>query len=172
MQDRQGLGSGTGRNQIAYLVVVVRPTDKRLIGHIRRIAAEKKIAWSTIVAADAGGPDGPRWSNLTRLVRDAIDALRDDLLGDHHALLVHPGLLGRYDQLAVLDELRERTRRPSGDQRLHALWVLVPSDDPTVAPTIAGRAVPVTTFAEHMELPLPWLENLHQTRSTPVGDTP
>lgn len=34
MQDRQGLGSGTGRNQIAYLVVVVRPTDKRLIGQL------------------------------------------------------------------------------------------------------------------------------------------
>ena len=38
-----------------------------------------------------------------------------------------------------------------------------PPDDPNAGPRLAGKAIPVTTAAEHMALPDPWLENLHHT---------
>ena len=145
--------------------------DQHLITAIRAQADTKNVRWETIVAADAAGADGPRWANLMRLVRDAIANLRTELIeSSEHVLLTLPGLLGRYDQTALLDELRELTRQPRRGQRLRTLWVLVAADDPAASPTIFGRAVPITTLAEHMMLPSEWLENLHHTRPTLVGD--
>ncbi|MCW2748973.1 MAG: pglW, partial [Aeromicrobium sp.] len=149
----------------------VLDVDHHLIGAIRAQAEAKNVRWETVIAADAAGADGPRWANLMRLVRDAIANLRTEWIeGGEHVLLTVPGLLGRYDQTALLDELRELTRDPRPGQQLRTLWVLVAADDPAASPTIFGRAVPITTLAEHMVLPDPWLENLHHTRPTLVGD--
>lgn len=139
--------------------------DGWIVTALRRHAAERNIKWNeAILAADAAGPDGERWDKLRTVVADAIAPLANELLAEHeHVLLTHPGLLARYDRLGLLDELRERTRRPEPDQRLRTLWVLVPTDDPNAGPRLAGKAIPVTTAAEHMALPDPWLENLHHT---------
>ncbi|WP_116997335.1 BREX system serine/threonine kinase PglW [Desertimonas flava] len=145
--------------------------DRWLVDSLRATAEAKRVGWAAVDAADAGGPDGPRWTNLTLLVRDALAPLTDQLLAEHeHVLLTHPGLLGRYDQLGVLDVLRERLRRPAAEQRLRTMWVLVATTDPDAPPTVDGRAVPITTLAEHMSLPTPWLENLHRTEPVGAGE--
>lgn len=146
--------------------------DRWLIAALRDHAGTRRIKWDdAIIAADAAGPDGDRWSKLLTVVRDAVQTHRSELvIGAGHLLLTHPGLLGRYDLVGMLDELREATRQPAHDQQLRTLWVLVPTDDPNAMPTIAGRAVPVTTSAERLALPEPWLENLHHTQPTPAGD--
>ncbi|MEQ8438767.1 MAG: BREX system serine/threonine kinase PglW [Ilumatobacter fluminis] len=145
--------------------------DAWIVDAMRRHAAERNIKWDqAILAADAAGPEGDRWDKLRTVVGNAIAPLASELLDQHeHLLLTHPGLLARYERLGLLDELRERTRQPSSGQRLRTLWVLVPTDDPVAGPRLAGKAIPVTTAAEHMALPEPWLENLHHT--TPQGAT-
>ncbi|MFV0309060.1 MAG: BREX system serine/threonine kinase PglW [Desertimonas sp.] len=179
--ERNGRGGG-------YLVLTVTPRaqaraieqlapygahvidlDAWIVTALRRHAAERNIRWEqAIIAADAAGPDGERWDKLRTVVADAIAPLVDEVLGTHeHVLLTHPGLLARYGRLSVLDQLRERTRQPLDGQRLATLWVLVPAEDPAAAPKLGTQAIPVTTAAEHMALPGPWLENLHQT--APAG---
>ncbi|HZD67950.1 MAG TPA: BREX system serine/threonine kinase PglW [Actinomycetes bacterium] len=173
-----------------FLVITVRPSqqqraiaalsnldatpmnvDALVIGALRRHAEAKHIKWDqAILAADAEGPAGERWGRLLTVVRNALTPVRAELLnGPAHLLLTHPGLLARYDALGLLDELRERvTRQPEPGQTLRTLWVLVPADDPAALPTMQGKAIPVTSSAEHFPLPDAWLRNLHRTHPSPV----
>jgi hypothetical protein len=142
--------------------------DAWVVGAIRHHAQSRGIKWDqAIVAADAAGPTGERWDRLHTVVADALAPLADELLAAEHVLLTHPGLLVRFGRLGLLDELRERTRQPRPGQVLRTLWVLVPADDPVARPKLAGKAIPVTTAAEHLAAPEPWLENLHHTEGGP-----
>lgn len=147
--------------------------DALVVDALRDLASQKGIDWDqAIVATDAEGPTGSRWPRLLTVVRDAVAPQRTALVGEsEHLLLTHPGLLARYDQLGLLDELRERTRRPERGQVLRTLWVLVPADDPDARPTLAGKAVPITSSAEHLALPKVWLKNVHGTAAAPAGGT-
>lgn len=160
-------------DQLAATGATVVDLDATVITALRALADERGIDWErAILAADAAGPRGPRWSNpFLGVVRQALRPLPDRLLhGPAHQLLVHPGLLGRYDRLGMLDELREAvTRRPVADQTLRTLWVLVPALDPQAPATVDGSAVPVTTAAERLALPDAWAKNLHRTQ--PSGST-
>ncbi len=143
--------------------------DSLVIGMLRDHAAAKRIDWRrAILAADAAGPTGDRWSKLVAAVHDAVAPARGRLLsGAEHVLLTNPGLLARYDLLDLVDELRERTtRRPEPGQTLRTVWVLVPADDPDARPTLAGKAVPVTTGAEHLALADAWAKNIHRTTAS------
>jgi hypothetical protein len=177
-----------------YLVLTVRPSrhhravhalgelgptvvdlDALLIGELRRLADAKGIRWDdAIVATDAAGPNGERWSRLLTVVRDAVPGVRATLLGgDEHVLLVNPGLLARYQAMGLLDELRERTtRQPEPNQRLRTLWVLVPAEDPDALPAIGGQAIPTTTSAERLALPDVWIDNVHRTTTRAGAPTP
>jgi hypothetical protein len=150
----------------------VLDVDRWLVDALRTNSAANRIDWErAIIATDAVGPESDRWTRLLTVVRDSLAPKRQALLSDHeHLLLTHPGLLGRYDLLGMLDELREHTRHPAAGQRLRTLWVLVPADDPAALPMIAGKAVPVTTSVERLALPAPWLENLQHTTPLPPGD--
>ncbi len=173
-----------------YLVLTVRPSrhhralaslaelgatpidlDALVIGELHRLADSKGIRWDdAIVAADAAGPKGTRWSRLLTVARDALPAIRASLLGgDGHVLLTNPGLLARYQALGLLDDLRERTtRHPESGQTLRTVWVLVPAEDPDALPAISGQAIPVTTAAERLVLPDVWIDNVHHT-TVPTG---
>ena len=138
--------------------------DGWLVGAMRAYTDRRTIKWPTaILGTDAAGPEGERWPRLLTVAKDAMAPLQDGLLAQRHLLFVHPGLLGRYNLLGMLDQLRERTWRPQPGQALRTVWVLVAADDPAATPTVAGRAVPVSTPAEHLVLPEPWLHNLHKT---------
>jgi len=169
-----------------YLVISVRPKryqsalesltdlgatavsgDRLIIGALRRHAERHNISWDqAILATDAAGPDGPRWAKLQNVVRDALPAVRTQLLqGPAHTLLTDPGLLARYRATGLLDDLRELLTRqdPEPGQTLRTLWVLIPAEDPAAMPAIAGQAIPVTTPAERLALPDSWLHNVHRT---------
>lgn len=177
-----------------YLVLSVRPSryesarrsledmgatevnlDRLLIEALRERARDKRIRWQeAIVATDAAGPASPQWPKLLAVVGDSLPLVKALLLaGPSHVLLTYPGLLARYQSLGLLDELREATtRRSEPAQALRVLWALVPSEDPEVLPTVDGQAVPVTTGAEHMALPEPWLKNVHHTAEPVGGQSP
>jgi serine/threonine protein kinase len=144
--------------------------DSCLVAALRDRAAVSGIKWDdAIIATDAAGPAGSAWPKLLAVVRDSIPPLRADLLAVEHAVLTHPGLLGRYDLLGLLDQLRDRTHAPQVGQVLRTVWVVVAADDPSALPTIAGHAVPITTGAEHLALSDAWIENLHHTQQRPTG---
>ncbi len=176
-----------------YLVLTVRPSryrlaidalsrlgptvvslDVDLIDALHHRAAEGRIRWDeAIIAADAAGPNGPQWPKLLQVVRASLDAVRTALVTDaDHVLLSDAGLLARYGQVGLLDELRERTSghaRPG--QALRTLWVLLPADDPAALPAIDGQPVPTVASTERLALPESWLRNTHRT-SEPTGAAP
>src|SRR6266571_5650707 len=71
--------------------------------------------WNVVLQADGAGRESPDWRNLMILVRRCIPHLEQELIRtDGTALLVYPGLLGRYDCLDVLERLRDRITSPGG----------------------------------------------------------
>ena len=158
--------------ELEALGAVQVDADRIVIDALRAEAAAKGIDWDrAILATDAEGPDGSRWPRLltVRTRERRVPPLRA-AEGPEHVVLTHPGLLARYDLFGVLDDLRERTTRIAEDgQTLRTLWVLIPTDDPTAAPSLAGRAVPITTATEHLALPDVWLRNLHHTTAASAG---
>jgi hypothetical protein len=146
--------------------------DRLAIDALHAESATKRIDWDrAILAADAEGPAGPQWPRLQAVARAAAGRLGLELLtGPKHVVLTHPGLLARYDLFGILDNLRERTTRlPEPGQTLRTLWVLIPAEDPSAAPALAGRAIPITTSTEHLALPDVWLRNLHKTTPSTAG---
>jgi hypothetical protein len=57
-------------------------------------------------------------------------------------LLVHAGLLARYNRIPLLTRLSQRVSQSDGP---HGLWLLLPADGQFPLPMIEGKAVPVIT---------------------------
>ena len=96
------------------------------------------------------------------LVRRAVAVVEKQLLevsADRTLLLVHPGLLARYDQVEMLGRLRDRLGRPGAPR---GAWILVPSDEAQALPVLDGRPIPVITAGEWASIPEPWLQNVHR----------
>ncbi|HET6763297.1 MAG TPA: BREX system serine/threonine kinase PglW, partial [Longimicrobiaceae bacterium] len=65
--------------------------------------------WDVVVRADAAGRDSRDWRNLLHVAARAAQAVAGALQELREpAVLVYPGLLARYGQLAVLEQLRVR----------------------------------------------------------------
>ena len=81
-------------------------------------------------------------------------------------LLENAGLLARYGQLRLVDELRAEVMRRG---QLRGCWLLVPSDQQVELPLIDGQPVPVLTRNEWARIPEPWLENRHRSIRSSAG---
>ena len=85
----------------------------RLAAALAAAAVETEMAragarWDIVLQADAAPPDSRDWRNLQILVRRAMTAVEQLLFAaDRPVLLVYPGLLARYDQISLLETLRE-----------------------------------------------------------------
>jgi hypothetical protein len=94
------------------------------------------------------------------LVRRAIPAVEQALFASQKpVLLIHPGLLARYDQIDLLAKLRQACEWGDGAP---GFIVLVPSDGQTPMPVIDGVPVPVVYAFEWARLTDTWLANGHR----------
>ncbi len=140
---------------------VVVDVDLELIDAMRAVAQSGNADWAVVSAADATRAT-PEWNKLQQLVvKPALPALRERVLrAGPTVLLSGIGLLGRYGQLGLLDELRDHTtgvRRLDG-VALRGLAVLVPTETPDRPPTIAGEAVAFVGANQWTSVPRRWLE--------------
>lgn len=151
--------------------VDVMSVEALLLDAMRAKAAELEVDWSVALFADR--EDAPREDarNLRELVSMAIPAVEERLrCAERTVVLTEPGLLARYDQLDLLERLRDRVgmRPKAGDPGLFGLWVVVPCDGQTEAPRLDGRAVPVITRAQWARVPRAWVNNQHRGRPDEV----
>lgn len=131
--------------------------DELLITSMRSLAERAGADWEgTVLRADAAPEGSPDRRNLLQLVRQALSNVQERLAapGKQTRLLVRPGLLARYDQLELIETLRDRVTH-SGE--VHGLWLLLPKDEQHALPTIDGKAVPVTSSAQWARIPVSWL---------------
>lgn len=130
--------------------------DAALIDHMEAIAAEKHATWEAVLGLDAGGPESRGWRILADLVDSAAVRLRDQLLSTSGTVLAsRPGLLARYGQLGVLEEVRRQVDDSSYDTPLKGLWLLVPTGDGP--PVIEGTPWPVIDENEWAQVPSDWV---------------
>lgn len=75
---------------------------------------------------------------------------------DSTLLLTNPGLLVRYDEMPLIDRLRERVTQPGGG--LKGAWILIPADEQAELPVLDGKPIPVLTPAQWVRVPEGWVE--------------
>lgn len=137
-----------------------RSFEELLIAAMRARAHAAGVQWDVVRRADAAPRASADWRNLLSLARDASASVERELAAtDGRVLLVHPGLVARYDLIEMLGRLRDALDRPGA---LHALWVLVPADASHERPVLEGRPVPVLSPGQWARIPDAWLQNRHR----------
>lgn len=140
--------------------------DAMLIGALREQAHAVKADWNIVLRADAASPGSRDWTNLMRLVQKAAPMVTDRLgSATRPILLVHPGLLARYQLMGVIEELRDRTGRPGAVQ---SLWMLVPMVTNGL-PAVDGVPVPIISSSQWARISQAWIENAHRAGTSAAG---
>jgi hypothetical protein len=132
-----------------------------LLQEMKATAAVLGARWEVVLQADAAAPESADWRRLQTLVRRAMPAVERALLtAAGSVLLVYPGLLARYDQIPLLEQLREACA-----QRRDApgFIVLIAADEQRHMPVLDGKPIPVILTAEWARIPEAWLENVHRS---------
>ena len=133
--------------------------DAMLLAAMRSIVAEKNGTWSRFEQADGEPSSSKGWRILTQVAEQAAARVEADLLATDGIVVADGiGLLGRYEQMGLIDRLRERLTREEGDHKLTGLALVVPGADPTAKPIVDGVPVPVVTAAHWTHLPTAWLD--------------
>jgi serine/threonine protein kinase len=126
------------------------------INALRQVATDNKVNWELVIKTDATPSNGD-WDKLMRLVRLTMPRIEEQLSkADKPMLMVYAGLLARYDQMAVLERLRDKVGRRDG---IRGLWLLIPGDQHAV---IDGKAVPIISPGQRARIPESWLQNVHR----------
>ena len=76
-----------------------------------------------------------------------------------HLLLVHPGLIARYDQMAILETLRDKVGH---DVPCPGLWVLVATDGQNDMPMLDHAEIPLITPGQRARVSEAWIDNVHR----------
>ncbi|QDU41273.1 Serine/threonine-protein kinase PknL [Maioricimonas rarisocia] len=125
---------------------------------LRDAATEAGARWDVVLKADAN-PGSPDWTNLMILIARVMPEVRKRLVrADRTILLTWPGLLARYDQMSLLDELREKIGRKDG---IPGLWLLVPGSQQAI---MDNKAIPLIGPGQRTRLTRYWIENRHRSQ--------
>ena len=138
------------------LEVSVVDFDELLLDQLIAATSGGKPSWEVVTRADAGGPAGPEWANLQRLLDREFSTLTDELFASDGTVVLHSlGLLARYDRVNQIALWRERLQ--AGNDALRGLWLLIPGGDNASAPMLGNDAVPVVASGYWRHIPRPWL---------------
>ncbi len=134
--------------------------DAAFINSMRIQSKTAGADWNIVLRADAAAPDSADRKNLQMLVDRCLPEITSELRSpDRTRLVIHPGLLARYDRMDVLGELAANVGRSDG---IYGLWVLVPASDTSSRPTLNHKAIPLSNPAQHVRLNRAWLQNKHR----------
>ncbi len=129
------------------------------IDALRDVATKAGAKWDAIVNADAV-PGSDAWKKFMVLVNRAMPIIEQRL---HDAtktmLLTYPGLLARYDQMPLLERLREKVGRRDG---IPGIWMLIPGDQQAL---LDGKAIPIISPGQRTRIPENWIRNEHRAIS-------
>lgn len=140
--------------------VDVCDVDAILLDGLKREAHKLEVPWDTVLAADGAHHDSTDWRNLQHLVDLVLPDVENQLCASGKTnLLVHPGLLGRYDRMNLIAGWAANVGRPGGPR---GLWVLAPEVGAFSLPTINRVPIPITNAAQHVPLSPAWVQNDHR----------
>ncbi|MFD4525327.1 BREX system serine/threonine kinase PglW [Streptomyces sp. NPDC058470] len=157
----------------------VRPvsvTDLFLHALHELVDARVKPTWETILRADVAEPGSRAAMKFAEYARTAwgvveprlSERLAEPVIDGHRVplLLTDAGAFARYDAMAVLDRLAERSRGGG-----HGLWLLCPQTDPARPPRLGVTAVPYQAgLGEWIVLPDSWPDYRRLSAEAAAGD--
>ncbi len=140
---------------LVRLPVVKFSLETLLLQAMKAAAQSIGARWDVVCQADAAPRDSREWRNLQTVVRQAMPPVEQTLLAaSQPVLLVYPGLLARYGQMALLERLRDACAKGQGAP---GFVVLIASDDQHAMPVMDGTPVPVVQASEWARVPDTWL---------------
>lgn len=126
------------------------------IDALREVAGKLGVDWDLVLKTDAVVGQGD-WNRLMQLVGRAMPIVEARLQSSTKTILmIYPGLLARYEQMPLLQRLRERVGIAGG---IPGLWLLIPGSE---AAMIDGKAIPVISITQRTRIPESWLRNKHR----------
>ncbi len=126
------------------------------IDALRQVADAAKVDWQLILKTDAQPGQGD-WDKLMLLTGRAMPLVEQQLAtADKPMLMVYAGLLARYNQMPLLERLRDQIGRQDG---IPGLWLLLPGDQQAL---MDGKAVPIIGPGQKARIPESWLRNIHR----------
>jgi serine/threonine protein kinase len=145
------------QNIAKHFPMAVFDSERAFLAALQREAELKRVKWDVVLRADAAKPEGNGhsardWENLTKLAANAARSVADQLRArTQPTLVVYAGLLARYGQLSILDELADSIGK-------HSLWLLAGSARQASSPKIDGYAIPARP-TQWGWIPTKWLNN-------------
>lgn len=134
---------------------------------LRKEAEELEIDWKVVEQADGADRSGQDWNNLMYLVARVAQKVTAELCDRReHLLLVHPGLIARYDQMAILETLRDQVGH---DVACPGLWVLLATDGQHDLPMLDNAEIPLITPGQRARVSEAWVDNVHRGQAKPVA---
>jgi hypothetical protein len=113
---------------------------------------KKRVKWEIILRADTALPDSQDGRNLFRLAERAAKSVADRLRQRQEpTLVIFPGLLARYGQLGILDEIQDALG-------VYSLWLLVGSEGRGNPPSSEKQTIPARP-SQWAWIPEKWLDN-------------
>lgn len=176
-------------NDGGFLVLTVRPSrmrwaeaellrrfelervsfDDLFFDVLREEAKELEVDWTIIEQADGADPASQDWKNLLHLIGRAGPKIAARLAQRReHLLLVNPGMIARYDLMAILETLRDKVGH---DAPCPCLWVLVASDGQNDMPILDHAEIPLITPGQRAKISESWIDNVHRGRAEKVAST-
>lgn len=127
-----------------------------LLDALREQAAQARVNWDLVIQTDAA-PGSNDWQRLLLLIKRAMPQVEKKMSAiDKTMLVIYPGMLARYDQMDLLQRLRDGIGRADGP---HGVWLLIPNDSQAM---MNGRAVPVISPGQRVRVPEKWIKNEHR----------
>jgi serine/threonine protein kinase len=132
------------------------------IDALREVAQSLKVNWDLVLQTDAA-PGRCDWDKLLMLVRRAMPLVEKNLASTQKTVLMtYAGMLARYDQMDLLERLRDRVGRRDG---ISGLWLLIPGDQQAL---LEGKAIPILAAGQRARIPDSWLRNEHRANGSKV----
>lgn len=132
---------------------------------LREQAEKAKVSWDLVLKTDISPGEGD-WDKLVALIRRAMPEIEKKLSEPGRTLLItYPSMLARYDQMSLLERLRDKVGRRDG---IHGLWLLIAGDQQVM---LNGRALPIIGPGQRVRIPESWLHNIHRANGHALANT-
>jgi hypothetical protein len=141
--------------------------DDLFFDTLREETKELEVDWSYVEEADGTDSSSEGWRDLLQLAGQAATRITDNLVRrEDHLLLVHPGLIARYDLMSILEKLRDKVGH---DAPCPGLWVLVATDGQNDMPVLDHAVIPIITPGQRAKVSEAWIDNVHRGRVEKVA---
>ncbi len=144
--------------------------EQVFLEELRAVAAEKRVEWAKLVAADLALEGTTDHTNLRILTQETATRVEARLTNAGPRVVAwNPGVLARYGELGTIDRLRNAAGR--ADSSLRTFWLVVFGSSADERPSIDGHVLPVIGRSEWVDITDSWLANEHRSSVATGTDT-